>query len=140
MPISTNRNAPRDSHKESVQGLLKYQLAAMIAIPLLFMPESKEAVFSALIGGGIALTATGLQVVGFFRPYRAQNPRAILGAIVASEILKLVVIGLLFAMTFKGVKWIELFPMLMGFIIVYLTPYVLAFTGRQKASKPNRAE
>lgn len=138
MPISTNRNGPRNAvrgrHKESVKGLLKFQLAAMIATPLLFMLESKEAVLSTLIGGGIALTATGLQVVGFFRPYRAQNPRAILGAMVASEILKLVVIGLLFAMVFKGLRWIDPFPILTGFIVVYLTPNVLAFLGRQQAS------
>jgi F0F1-type ATP synthase assembly protein I len=119
----------------SIKALLKMQLTATILVPLLFLADEEKAVLSALIGGGIAFTATALQGIRFIQPYRAQCPEALLTRILLSELTKMILIAVLFAMVFVVLHWIRPMPTFLGFIVVYLTPLLAAAFGRPKASR-----
>lgn len=120
---------------ETAKQLLATQIAATIAISLLFLAYSVEAAGSALLGSLIASLGLAWQALRFFRPYRASQPQALLAGMVMTEVFKLLFFGLSFALVFKSQQWIEHLPFLVGFIIVYLTPLIARLIRRSEESE-----
>lgn len=118
-----------DSDRVLYKRLLVVQIVATGVVPLLFLLGGIHAGLSALIGGLIALTAWLIQAVKFFGPYRAQYPAELLRVMKQSEVIKLVVVGTIFALVFKGLEWIRPGPIFTGFIIIYLLPMLANATG-----------
>jgi len=110
-----------DKGREKVKNLLLLQLLTAITVPLFFLFSGVHSALSALIGGGIALLACAMQAMKVFGPYRAQEPEALVGAMMYSEATKMVLVGALFAMAFHSIVWLRPVAVFRGFIIVYLS-------------------
>lgn len=101
------------------------QLAVTIALSLLLVPLGWQSAASALVGGGIALVFMPMQLWGLLRPYRAQNPGAIFGAMLYVAAVKFLLGVGLFALAFKGLPWLVPWAVFVGFIISYLAPFLV---------------
>lgn len=111
------------------------QLTATILLPLLFLIVDQRTGLSVGIGCVIAFLATALQVPRFTRPYQAQYPEALLAGLLLSELSKLILVATLFALAFISLAWIRPLQTFMGFIVVYLTPYIGMLLCQFRASK-----
>lgn len=112
-------------NKKPPLGLLMGQLAVTIALSLLLLMFGWQAAASAMIGGAIAMALMLLQLWGMMRPYRAQSPGAIVGAMVYVAAVKMALAGALFALAFKGLTWVAPYALFAGFIISYLAPWLI---------------
>lgn len=112
-------------NKKPPLGLLMGQLAVTIALSLLLLPLGWQMAASLMIGGAIATALMLLQLWGMMRPYRAQNPGAIVGAMVYVAAAKMILVAALFAVVFKGLAWVVHAAVFVGFIISYLAPWLV---------------
>lgn len=122
-------------NKKLLPGLLMGQLAVTITLPLLFSPLGWQTALSALIGTGISLPLFLLQLWGLMRPWRAQNPGAILGAMVYVAAARLLLVMLLFALVFKALTWVVAWALFVGFITSYLITSLAMHQNESRMSK-----
>lgn len=122
-------------NKKMLAGLLMGQLAVTITLPALFSPLGWQTAVSVLIGGGMTYLLVLLQLWGLLRPYRAQNPGAILGAMVYVAAARLILVALLFALVFKALDWIVVWAVFVGFIISYLISFLVMHQNESRMSK-----
>lgn len=122
-------------NKKTLSGLLMGQLAVTITVPLLLSLLGWRVAASALIGGAITLPLMLLQFWGELRPWRAQNPGAILGAMVYVSAARLLLVMLLFALVFKALSWVVAWAVFIGFITSYLMSLLAVRQGASRLSK-----
>ena len=86
--------------------------------------------YSALAGGVIATVANAYFSKRLFSDYRAQKPGKLVAQIYSAELAKFVLVGLLFAAAVIWIKPLSAGALFSVFIIVHLTPLLMALTGR----------
>lgn len=106
--------------------ILLMQLAAALLIPLGALVHSPLAAASALVGGGIATVANAFFAAWMFGQYRAQDPQAIVLKMYGGELLKLVLIALVFIAVFVWMKPLILPAVLSAFLVVQILPPLIA--------------
>lgn len=86
----------------------------------------KLAAWSALLGGGIALTANVLFAAVVFASYRAAEPGSLVARFYAAEVLKLLFVGLAFAALFLWIKPLNVAALFVAFFVVQVVSPLLA--------------
>lgn len=94
-------------NKEFAYKLISLQLTMAIFTATLALLMSKDAAFSALIGGSIAVIGNAYFARGVFKPRTAKSAKEILVSFYASEISKLVIVFVLFFIAFKSVDALQ---------------------------------
>jgi len=116
--------------KQRAQMAMKVQVAITLLVSAILMFVGLVVAYSAMVGGLIATVANAFFAKRVFVDYRAQSPGLLLAQIYSAEILKLILVGALFA---AAIAWID--PLSAGtlfsvFIVVHLIPSIMTLFGR----------
>jgi len=106
--------------------ILLTQLAATLLIALGALIHSPLAAASAFIGGGTATVANAFFAAWVFGQYRSQDPQAMVLKMYGGELLKLLLIALVFTVVFVWMKPLNLPALLGALLAVQLLPPVIA--------------
>jgi ATP synthase protein I len=88
--------------------------------------------YSALAGGMIAAVANALFAGRIFADYRAQEPQLLLMRLYGAELLKLVLVGVLFGGAYLWIEPLSPGALLGAFLVVYLVPPVIVASGADR--------
>lgn len=117
-----------DEQRAKVSIKVQLALTVVIAAPLMFVGVVVS--YSAVIGGLIATIANAFLVKRVFTSYRAQVPGLLLAQIYSAEIIKLVLVGVLFAAAIAWVEPLSVGALFSAFIVVHLVPSMIMLIGR----------
>lgn len=106
--------------------ILLTQLVVTLLIALGALFYSPLAAMSALIGGGTATVGNAIFAVWVFGPYRSQNPQVMVVKMYGGELLKLLLIALIFTVVFVWMKPLNLPALLSALLAVQILPPVIA--------------
>lgn len=118
--------AARSPHFAVVKRILLTQCAVAIIFPLVLLPFGIIAAWSAAAGGIASLLPNAYFAHRAFRFSGARSAQKILRSFYSGEAMKLVLTALIFALTFKYLKPLNVAALFGGFILVqsviWLTP------------------
>ncbi len=106
--------------------LVLAQLATVVVMVLLTSLYDLRIARDAAIGGLAAWLGNALLALRVFGPYRAQNPGRIVARFYGGELLKIVVIVLVFAAAMRGLEDLNPVAVFGAFLIVQVLPPLLA--------------
>ncbi len=116
----------RDMDAGRAKKILLIQVAVTLGFGGCAFVFSAVVGMSALIGGGTAAVANAMFSYWAFGGDRSQRPAELAIRIYGAEVLKLLVITLLFAATFILVKPLSLGAVIGFFLVIHLLPMVMA--------------
>ena len=116
----------RQPDQRRIRLILLLQLLITLVVTLAALVAGMNAALSALLGGAIAALGNILFALWVFGPYRAQEPGNLLARFYGAEMLKLVLIALLFAVTFVWVKPLNVVALFGTFFLVQVLSPLLA--------------
>ena len=102
------------------------QLLVTLLAAILLLPAGMEHALSGLIGGIIATLANAVFAMAIFVHYQADAPGKLIGRFYSAELLKLLLIGFLFAATFFLIKPLSVGALFGIFFLVQMTPIAIA--------------
>jgi F0F1-type ATP synthase assembly protein I len=114
----------RDNRVAARAILAQFGLTLVVAAALL--PWGWVPAYSASIGGAAAASAGLLFAAGVFGRYRAQEPGALTGRLVAAELAKLAYTGAVFLVAFLVVRPLSPAALLLAYFAVQLAPALAA--------------
>lgn len=114
------------------------QFGLALVVAAAFLPWGWVPACSALIGGAAAATAGLLFATGVFGRYRAQEPGALAGRLVAAELAKLAYTGTVFLVAVLVVRPLSPVALLLAYFVVQLAP-ALAAAMADRQAKNKRA-
>lgn len=121
---------------ERVWKIVGTQLLLTLFIGLILLVVDKEHAISGVLGGFAATAGNFLFARRLFGNYRASEPGMMLGRIYMAEILKLVVMTLIFAAAIKWYEPLSILAMLAAWLVVHIAPGIqIAVNGNNKESK-----
>ena len=112
--------------RNKVARLLRYQVFMLLPVTLGALVFGSRAAWSALLGGTIALAANVLFAVAVFAPYRAARAGNLVARFYAAEVLKLVFVGLAFAVVFLWIRPLHVAALFVAFFVVQVVSPLLA--------------
>lgn len=108
----------QQSDQRRAKWILLSQIIVTLVVALAALAAEKNAALSALLGGTIATLGNLLFALWVFGPYRAQEPGGLLTRFYGAELLKLLLIALLFAATFVWVEPLNVVALFVAFFLV----------------------
>jgi ATP synthase protein I len=126
----------RNYPPERVWKTVGAQLVLTLCFGLVLLAFGKAYAISGIVGGFAATVGNLLFARKLFGSYSAGEPGVMLGRIYGAEIVKLLVMMLIFAAAIKWYESLEIVAMLGVWIIVHLTPgAMIAVKGNNQESK-----
>ena len=104
---ATMKEHREEINKEFVYKLISLQITITLIISLFALLISKDAAFSAAIGGSIGVIGNAYFARGVFKPEASRPAKEILITFYASEVSKLVIVFVLFFIAFKSVEALQ---------------------------------
>lgn len=114
--------------RKKVARLLRYQALMLLLVTSGAWVFGMQAAWSALLGGSVALMANVIFALLMFAPYRAAEPGKLMARLYMAEALKLVLVGLAFAVLFLWVKPLSVAALFVAFFMVQVVSPLLAHT------------
>ncbi len=102
----------------------QYGFTVVIALGLSFIDESYA--WSGLLGGLVSASVNSLIALKVFVPYRAQNPTEVLGRMLSSEVYKLLLTGILFAVVILVVHPLSVGSLLGTYLFIQVAVPIIA--------------
>jgi ATP synthase protein I len=102
------------------------QFGLTLVVAAAFLSWGWVQAYSALIGGAAAASAGLLFAAGVFGRYRAQEPGALAGRLVAAELAKLAYTGAVFLAAVVAVRPLSLVALLLAYLAAQLAPAIAA--------------
>jgi len=118
-----------DDGKRRVKRLVTLQFLAASILALGLLLAGPVYAYSSLTGGLIAAFASAAFAGRVFVDYRAQEPQLLLMRLYGAELLKLVLVGVLFAGAYLWIEPLSPGALLGAFLIIYLVPPVIVASG-----------
>ena len=112
--------------RRQLKRLLWWQLILALGCQVLALPFGIAVTISVAIGAGACITANWLHAWWVFRDYRASRPGAVAGRMYAGEIIKIVVVLLIFGFAFASIDELNLPALLLTYFAVQVVPALLA--------------
>ena len=112
--------------RKKVAQLLRYQVFMLLPVTMGALVFGVMAAWSAFLGGMIALAANVLFAVAVFVSYRAAAPGNLVARFYAAEAVKLVFVGLAFAVLFIWIKPLNVAALFVAFFVVQVLSPLLA--------------
>jgi len=120
--------------KRRVKRLVSMQFFVALILALGLLLVDPVYAYSSLAGGLIAAVANAAFARRVFADYRAQEPQLLLMRLYGAELLKLVLVGVLFAGVYLWIEPLSPGALLGAFLIVYLVPPVILASGDRSLS------
>lgn len=133
MPTSTY-NSPstnRVTSKSQAFRIVIGQLLVTLLAAILLLTAGKTHAWSGLIGGTIATLANAVFAISIFGQYRADAPGKLIGRFIGAELIKFILIAILFAATFFLIKPLSVGALFGIFLLVQMTPIAIVHFFRQ---------
>ena len=119
----------RVANKSQAKKAVLAQLAMTLLLSLSAGLVSTDYVHSALAGGLIATTANAFFSYWVFADYRAQHPNKLVGRLYGAEIVKLILVGLMFAGAVQLIAPLSGGALFGVFLCVHLMPGLMSLFG-----------
>jgi len=116
----------RQLDQRTIKRLLLIQLMATLVAAVVAWLIQAEAGISALVGGLASLMGSLLFALWVFAPYLAQKPGGLLSRFYLAELVKLIVIGLVFAAAIVWLKPLNVVALFGAFFVVQVLAPLLA--------------
>ena len=133
MPTSTY-NSPstnRVTSKSQAIRIITGQILVALLAAILLIPMGVVHAWSGLIGGTIATLANVVFALTIFGRYQADAPARLIGRFYGAELIKLLLIAILFAATFFLIKPLSVGALFGIFFLVQMTPIAVVHFFRQ---------
>ena len=125
-PIQKHSDTVGSVNRAQLKRLLLWQIGFAAVAMLLALPFGTEVLVSVAIGAGVCLLANWLFALWVFRRYRAQRPGELVLRMYGAEIIKIVVILVLFGVAFATVADLNLPALLGTYFAVQVLPALFA--------------